>query len=430
MDSIAENFSERMDALMSLRAEFLASLRACLDHGWEAPTSVGNGPKQSDWCASLDLPSLSLRTRQRSLLSNPGEPSTELCQKWPRSGMIVCGMFFPRPLLGPVIGESDFASFLPTATTSDCRPDSENGNRRSPKLPNVVREFLPTPTASPNKESMENFQRRQSDPNATKPSKTTEMAVKLAMAQEFLPTPTANDALKRGSAYWQEKRDQTTFGDNLPRAIAKHYIPTHGLKKESLLIPTPTAADGQRGGRGDLLAIAKERPNKHTKWMLPTPTASMLAGGDTKQDVDRPFQKKLPQVIRELLVPTPWASANESRQTKLTPSQQAGTHGLSLQATILSALGPTPTARDFKDTPGMTVETADGRVRDDQLPRRVFQTLKAESVAPLGGKKLTPEFQSWLMGFPPDWLKPLRSALAIASSRKRSSPSPKPSPKP
>lgn len=66
----------------------------------------------------------------------------------------------------------------------------------------------------------------------------------------------------------------------------------------------------------------------------------------------------------------------------------------------------------------------DGRNRDDQLPRRIYADV---SQKPTGGMRLTPEFLSWLMGYPPDWLKPLRDVPATQLSRKSSNPSPKPS---
>lgn len=159
-------------------------------------------------------------------------------------------------------------------------------------------------------------------------------------------------------------------------------------------------------------------------------------------------------------LPTPRASANESRQTKVTPSCAAGEHGPALQASVIAKLLPTPSARDHKDTPNMarkgTNPDGTNRERDDMLPRRIYgeliptpragkvtteleaswlarnesgkaaprplalhcQTFGAESSAPTGGMRLTPEFLSWLMGYPPSWLKPLRDALGTASSRK------------
>ncbi len=229
-------WESRRDALMCLRGGCLASLRVLSDRCAVLLMSVGNGPQQSDWWAYYDPASQSLRTRQHSLLSKEGEPGTELCQDWSRSGMICGGMYFPLPRLVQDICESASSSSLPT----------------------------------------------------------------------------------------------------------------------------------------------------------------------------------------------PRASANESRQTKLTPSQLEGTPVRSLQAEIVAKLLPTPTARDWKDTPGMARTATDGRERDDQLPRRIFG---AVSPAPTGGMRLTPEFQCWLMGFPPDWLKPLRAVPATQLCRKSSNRSRGPSAK-
>lgn len=44
-----------------------------------------------------------------------------------------------------------------------------------------------------------------------------------------LPTTTCNDGQKRGDAYWKDPRKDTTFEDNLPRAL-----------RRQLTLPTPT----------------------------------------------------------------------------------------------------------------------------------------------------------------------------------------------
>jgi len=101
---------------------------------------------------------------------------------------------------------------------------------------------------------------------------------------------------------------------------------------------------------------------------------------------------------------------------------------MALQALLISKLLPTPTTRDYKDTPGMSRTAKDGRQRDDQLPRRIYGDESVTSAtASRGGMRLTPEFLSWLMGFPHDWLKPLAAAPGMQSSRKSSNPSPGPS---
>ncbi len=163
--------------------------------------------------------------------------------------------------------------------------------------------------------------------------------------------------------------------------------------KIRMLMPTPTAQDGERGGRGDLLAISRGKPNKLCQWAtIPTPTPTAADG------------KRGPDYAKSA----------------------RGSGGDDLVTFMAKAkLLPTPTTRDYKDTPGM--DTArDGKEggRLDQLPRVIFA---AESAVPIGGIKLTPEFQCWLMGFPPDWLKRLRVVLAMPLSRKPSTRSSKPS---
>jgi len=65
-------------------------------------------------------------------------------------------------------------------------------------------------------------------------------------------------------------------------------------------------------------------------------------------------------------------------------------------------LWPTPSSRDWKDTPGMarTGVNPDGskRTRNDQLARRVYQGEK------LPNGTLNPSWVAWLMGFPTGWL--------------------------
>jgi hypothetical protein len=96
--------------------------------------------------------------------------------------------------------------------------------------------------------------------------------------------------------------------------------------------------------------------------------------------------------------PTPRASANENRQTKLTPSQIAGTHGLSLCAAV--NLFPTPTARDWRSG-------------------KASEATHAKNSRPLSeqiGGSLNPQFVEWLMNWPINWtsMEPLPPATWAA----------------
>ena len=76
--------------------------------------------------------------------------------------------------------------------------------------------------------------------------------------------------------------------------------------------------------------------------LLPTPLVTNRAGMQpSPATLEGKRGTDLGPAIGALL-PTPRASARENRQTKRTPSQEAGTHGLCLAAEVLELL-PTPT---------------------------------------------------------------------------------------
>lgn len=108
--------------------------------------------------------------------------------------------------------------------------------------------------------------------------------------------------------------------------------------------------------------------------------------------------------------PTPRASKNENRQTKPTPSQLAGKHGMNLSTAV--NLWPTPKATDAdRGGRGDLLQ----RVRGNESPSGHFKTPTAapfshggsggelhKQVAASGGP-LNPQWVAWLMGFPIDW---------------------------
>lgn len=102
-------------------------------------------------------------------------------------------------------------------------------------------------------------------------------------------------------------------------------------------LPTPRARDSKGRGYEDGLPAVVE--------LLPTPTVSE-SNGTGPPDSSRNDTLR----AQVALLPTPRASTNENRQTRRTPSQEAGTHGLNLAAEVCSLL-PTPRASDT-GTPG------------------------------------------------------------------------------
>lgn len=163
------------------------------------------------------------------------------------------------------------------------------------------------------------------------------------------------------------------------------------------------------------LLSTSERPTsaKECSCLLPTPTArgygSNKGGANGRVGEER---ASLDTLARRGLLPTPRASESENRQLKRSPSQMAGTHGLSLAAEISetyarAGLLPTPTVKGNHDRKGLSPTSGDG-----------LQT------AAVGGP-LSPRFVEWLMGFPDGWteIEPseIRSIQAARRSRAKSS---------
>ncbi|MFC8808624.1 hypothetical protein ACFT9J_35010 [Streptomyces anthocyanicus] len=114
-------------------------------------------------------------------------------------------------------------------------------------------------------------------------------------------------------------------------------------------LPTPAARDFKGGGQRGQLPTAVGS-------LLPTPSTSENTGaGHAAQG-----GMNLRHVVS--LLPTPRASENENRQTKRSPSQEAGTHGRSLAAEMGSLL-PTPRATDGAKGAVSRTEATDRRVQ-------------------------------------------------------------------
>ena len=83
---------------------------------------------------------------------------------------------------------------------------------------------------------------------------------------------------------------------------------------------------------------------------------------------------------------------------------------------------PTPTSRDWKDTPGMALERKDGKTRTDRLPMLLFSCVRSAGIewkrttptaartvsvkglmVTIRGGEYCPELPEWLMGWPIGW---------------------------
>ncbi|MFD7474935.1 hypothetical protein ACFV8Z_22940 [Streptomyces sp. NPDC059837] len=142
-------------------------------------------------------------------------------------------------------------------------------------------------------------------------------------------------------------------------------------------LPTPAARDWRGGGQNGQLPTAVAS-------LLPTPSTSENTGaGHAAQG-----GMNLRHVVS--LLPTPRASANENRQTKRSPSQEAGTHGKSLAAEVGELL-LTPAAATWPSnqspSPGAAVRPSLHQVSGligDRTPRRSKGGRRSSAAPPPG----------------------------------------------
>ena len=194
------------------------------------------------------------------------------------------------------------------------------------------------------------------------------------------------------------------------------------------------------GPRGTITALAVM-----VQTFLPTPQVHDKHGAKTPeqiaemQDRENCGVRNLNEVAVNELLPTPRASANENRQTKRTPSQEAGDHGLCLAAEMVELLtetggGLSPDAiseglevrtvehhgperpaaeRGSRGVPWWADDAAwqrpgifgryEAAVRQHE---RAFGRLVPAPVEPnsKGAPRLSPRFSEWMMAIPGGWV--------------------------
>lgn len=152
---------------------------------------------------------------------------------------------------------------------------------------------------------------------------------------------------------------------------------------------------------------------------LLTSVSPSLFGGKTRQS------SSLKGFARSF---EPWPSAGMFLDGQLS---EPPTLAFNTRAKGSGSLLPTPTSRDWKDTPGMTDVRKDGKTRNDRLPMLLFSIARAAGIewktttntgartvlvkgliVKIEGPEYSPALPEWLMGWPLGWtdLKPLATA--------------------
>ena len=176
--------------------------------------------------------------------------------------------------------------------------------------------------------------------------------------------------------------------------------------------PTPTSRDHKDGAYC---------PNVPTNGLLgrmvwPTPTSLAHAkdgNNEAGNSAGLVAIRKHAMAAEATVWPTARSSPNENRQTKLSPSQIAGKHGLCLAAVVQPATYPTPSAQGFeaKDPERLLERRAECKERTGNgngfgLTLGQFACLNTNGSSEPTEKRgaLNPEFVCWLMGYPTEWV--------------------------
>ena len=216
------------------------------------------------------------------------------------------------------------------------------------------------------------------------------------------------EALTGCSLTW--KRASTPLGRSwwvLTTSASRIEESEHGSSAEEW--PTPTATpygSSNNGCPGDGRAeyATKGKPSLDAMALWPTATA-----GDAKASGSRTT-----------------ASSNAHPGISLT---DAAVHGISIRDTADRKAWATPTARDWKDTPGQA-SCNDEHDYCDLLPRQVFADQQHPESSSTNGKPLEPsrllnaDWVFQLMGYPREWgrLSTARGSKQRATQSSRTSP--------
>lgn len=257
---------------------------------------------------------------------------------------------------------------------------------------------------------------------------------------------------------WRVKT--TPAGRSISR-LAPSTLHTNGIDSTGSQWPTPKSSaagpDFAKMTRSDTGLSLQTVMAGVDRW--PTPSVANATGGQSSRSGDRKDEMLLSGLMREA-DKAQWSTPRASDGEKGAPNQKFSGGGQPLPAQIYGAqtaieASPwvTPSARDWKDTPGMATSSGD-RNRIDQLPRQMAQEPQAswptptslsfkDSHQPGNGRSMNkmmelaegtaltgptpsgssatmakrgapnPVFAFWLMGFPEEWISGALEAMRL-----------------
>jgi hypothetical protein len=385
----------------------------------------------------------SLESRLMQQLDSAG--STLFAETWKRKATPLRRRYWEHTASEPRTGDSAFTS-LPTPQAADMtgggqaklalRNKRENGVAQSANLNDyAMLASVSTPT-------------ERDHSRGGQPSRPWDTGVPLTqqVALAAVPTPCANEDNKSVEAHLAMKQ---RMGERDGTHSNRTAITSLQVTAKLSGVPSPCCPNGGRSMDTEKMdATGKTLDGrKHTATLehavkfsaVATPTSYDADGGGSQTAANRKaeglarpsgaaYSSQLRHEVMLANTRTPSASDAE-RGAHPRPNVKAGQHSLVTEASLASR--STPSARDWKDTSGMSETGVDPdgstRSRLDQLPRQA--QLAASGLIATGGTaatkstgQLDPAYSRWLQGVPPEWDGFACTAMqSLSRKRKRSS---------
>ena len=166
---------------------------------------------------------------------------------------------------------------------------------------------------------------------------------------------------------------------------------------------------GYGGSSGELLAIYDRKLQcwktsqisfewGESRWLGPLPKSGMIVAGKLYQRSNSEPHICEKDGFASVGLPTPTTSQDYKPIRKLTPSEEAGSHGKSLPGALGDLFLPTPSVSDLTKNNTLTPSI---QKRQSQIYKSIQKHYKAE----ITGKRqyIHPRFVEWMMGFPIGW---------------------------
>jgi hypothetical protein len=209
------------------------------------------------------------------------------------------------------------------------------------------------------------------------------------VAREIMPTPTVGDSASSGSRNTSDSKAHPGV------SLTDHARGDGGRGRTVFPTPIDMSKGGGSSRSGDRINEIPTLDGMARKGMWPTPKSAQGGPDFAIDGRQRSGSESLVTAVNREIMPTPTGTDHKGRG--------GGSYGrhAGLDNHVKQKPWISPASRDWKDTPGMALDTdIREQNREDQLPRQVYATSEESSPPSPTTGCLNPTWVEWLMGYP------------------------------